>query len=450
MAFAESLRFVFKIGVELDYEIDTTDLECSYLACYLEPEYTVFMDAPPGVPVEKGFGLRVVRALYGSRQGAQRLDAMKHATFNNMGFTRMKAETSIYYTLPPSRFGFSVVGTVSDDFAIVAKTPAISAEIKKGLSAVWKVTDKGPIKWMLNMRIRRDRPKGILKIEQSAYVEQKLRQYGLDKLPPKKLPMAPTKDFSAAQCPKTPEEKREAAELPYRSRTGSLNYLRLTRPDMCCTNSILAQRNKLWGKAHYDATTHAFQYAGGEKHWGLLLRKNGWRLGEKLRATVWVDAGHGSCPDTRRSRDGFFIFLNGDPIVFDCKLQPGAPAQSSSVAEYRAITRACNALIWLRSCLKELNMELHEPVLFREDNMAAISMATNFMTTKRTKHVDIKHHVIRYWCKDDVMDFACVDTDNQLADIMTKILTLPSFRRHRAQCMSNMHVEDNNKPFGSS
>ena len=157
------------------------------------------MDAPPGVPVEKGFGLRVVRALYGSRQGAQRLDAMKHATFNNMGFTRMKAETSIYYTLPPSRFGFSVVGTVSDDFAIVAKTPAISAEIKKGLSAVWKVTDKGPIKWMLNMRIRRDRPKGIMKIEQSAYVEQKLRQYGLDKLPPKKLPMAPTKDFSAAQ-----------------------------------------------------------------------------------------------------------------------------------------------------------------------------------------------------------------------------------------------------------
>ena len=95
-------------------------------------------------------------------------------------------------------------------------------------------------------------------------------------------------------------------------------------------------------------------------------------------------------------------------------------------------------------------MELHEPVLFREDNMAAISMTTNFMTTKRTKHVDIQHHVIRYWCKDDVMDFAYIDTDNQLADIMTKILSLPQFRRHRAQCMSNMHVEDNNKPFGSS
>ena len=95
-------------------------------------------------------------------------------------------------------------------------------------------------------------------------------------------------------------------------------------------------------------------------------------------------------------------------------------------------------------------MELHEPVLFREDNKAAIAMSTNFMTTKRTKHVDIKHHVIRYWSKQDVMDFAYVDTDNQLADIMTKILTMSAFRRHRAQCMSDMHVDDNNNHFNYS
>ena len=75
---------------------------------------------------------------------------------------------------------------------------------------------------------------------------------------------------------------------------------------------------------------------------------------------------------------------------------------------------------------------------------------TSYMTIKLTKHVDIKHHVIRYWCKEDVMDFAYVDTDNQLADIMTKILTMPAFRRHRAQCMSDMHVDDNNNHFNYS
>ena len=92
-------------------------------------------------------------------------------------------------------------------------------------------------------------------------------------------------------------------------------------------------------------------------------------------------------------------------------------------------------------------MELEEPVLFHEDNKAAIAMSTNFMTTKRTKHVDIRHHVIRHWCRKDVMDFSYVDTDNQLADIMTKMLTYPAFRRHRMQCMSNEHVKDDNNPF---
>ena len=74
-------------------------------------------------------------------------------------------------------------------------------------------------------------------------------------------------------------------------------------------------------------------------------------------------------------------------------------------------------------------------------------MSTNFMTTKRTKHVDVKHHVIRYWCKEDVMDFAYTDTDGQLADIMTKILSESPFRRHRRQCMSDAHVEDVIGPF---
>ena len=77
--------------------------------------------------------LRVVRVLCGSRQGSQRLDVMKHVTLNNMGCTHMKAETSIYYTLSPSKFGFSVVNTVSDDFTIVVKTPSMMKEIKGGL-----------------------------------------------------------------------------------------------------------------------------------------------------------------------------------------------------------------------------------------------------------------------------------------------------------------------------
>ena len=320
-------------------------------------------------------------------------------------------------------------------------------EIKRRLATAWTISDKGPIKWVLNLRVKRDRPAGLMKLEQSAYVERKMREFGIDHLPAKSLPMRPTDRMSVSMCPKTEADKAAALKLPYRSRVGSLNYLRLTKPDMMCCNSILSQFNKEWGQPHYDATTYAWQYANAYKHWGLLFRKSGWKLGDLVRIAVWVDASFASCPDTRRSRGGFLLFLNGDLVDFLCKLQPGVPAQSTAAAEYRAVTDACNAVIWLRSFLKEIGIRVAEPILFHEDNEACINMSTNYMTTKRSKHIDVRHHVIRYWCKEDVLDFAYVDTHGQLADIMTKCLTRPHFVRHRSNCMSDRHVDDVTGPF---
>ena len=95
---------------------------------------------------------------------------------------------------------------------------------------------------------------------------------------------------------------------------------------MAYTNSILSQFNKNHGQEYFDVTTHAWLYAGLNKSWGLIMRKSGWRIGTPVNVSVYVDARHGSCPDTRRSRAGFFVKLNGDVIDFDCKLQPGVPA----------------------------------------------------------------------------------------------------------------------------
>ena len=367
---------------------------------------------------------------------------MKHKSLRSLGFIRMVVESSIYYTPATSDLGLTIIGTVVDDFLIIAWDREVMAEVKRRLATVWKIVDKGPAKWMINLRVRRDRPAGILKLDQSVYIESKMRQFGIDHLPPVELPMKPHTRLSSKMCPVDEDDIVAAENLPYRSHTGALNYLRVTRADMCCVNSILSQFNKRWGQAHFDETTHAWQYAAATKHWGLIFRKSGWTYDKKVKVSVWVDEGFVSCPDTRRSRCGFFVFLNGDVIDFGCKLQPGVPAQSTAATEYRAVTDVCNAVIWIRACLKELGIEIQEPVLFHEDNETCINMSTNYMTTKRTKHIDVKHHVIRYWCDNDVIDFAyntmyCV-TDGQLADIMTKVLTSPCFKRLRCRCMSTV------------
>ena len=58
VVFATTLRVVLKLAVDLDYCVDVTDLKAAYLTAHLEPDVTLFMDPPPGVDVEEGFGLR--------------------------------------------------------------------------------------------------------------------------------------------------------------------------------------------------------------------------------------------------------------------------------------------------------------------------------------------------------------------------------------------------------
>ena len=50
------------------------------------------------------------------------------------------------------------------------------------ISKYWTISDNDPVKWMLNTHIRRNNPADIMKIDQSVYMEYKLREFVLDKL----------------------------------------------------------------------------------------------------------------------------------------------------------------------------------------------------------------------------------------------------------------------------
>ena len=66
-------------------------------------------------------------------------------------------------------------------------------------------------------------------------------------------------------------------------------------------------------------------------------------------------------------------------------------------------------------------------ISIRCDNTNAINLIKNLIQYSRTKHIDIRYHFIRDHTQnnDIVLDFVC--TDNQLADIFTKLLNKDRF-----------------------
>jgi hypothetical protein len=65
------------------------------------------------------------------------------------------------------------------------------------------------------------------------------------------------------------------------------------------------------------------------------------------------------------------------------------------------------------------------------DNESAIRMADNPVEHSRTKHIDIRYHLLRDHQQRRDIEIACVNTKEQLVDIFTKPLDEKTFCKLR-------------------
>ena len=111
-------------------------------------------------------------------------------------------------------------------------------------------------------------------------------------------------------------------------------------------------------------------------------------------------------------------------------------AAGTSEAEYFALAEAIKEVLFLRQV-----QEIMEPwmrvdaVNVYEDNERAIQLATNKHSSRRTKHIDVKYHLVRDACDAGKVRVVYVRSEDQHADLLTKPLDVKRFHRHRKQCL---------------
>ncbi len=118
------------------------------------------------------------------------------------------------------------------------------------------------------------------------------------------------------------------------------------------------------------------------------------------------------------SRSGYGFLLGGSLISWYSKKQ-SVVAQSAAEAEYYAASTASNEAVWLQRLLNELGFDQKTITLF-EDNQACIALSKNPEEHRRTKHIQVKYHVIRDYVAKGFVKFVYCDTKDQLADMFTK------------------------------
>lgn len=100
---------------------------------------------------------------------------------------------------------------------------------------------------------------------------------------------------------------------------------------------------------------------------------------------------------------------------------------STTEAEYvAAATCACHN-IWMKRVLNNLGFSSCQCVKIFYDNSSTIKLSKNPILHGRTKHIDVKFHFLRDLVKEGAVELVHCGTNEQVADIMTKLLKLESF-----------------------
>src|SRR5712672_769788 len=97
-------------------------------------------------------------------------------------------------------------------------------------------------------------------------------------------------------------------------------------------------------------------------------------------------------------------------------------AQNTTDAEYMAMADASNQGIWYRSFLSELGYNVNTPIPLHCDNKGAIDLALNPVTRHRSKHIEIRHHVVHEYSESGQISLIRTPTAEMVADGFTRSL----------------------------
>ena len=478
-----SMRFLFAQAVAKGMILTQTDISAAYLESYLDED--IYMEVPPdlwvnGKPPVDEDGDEVVcklqRGLYGLKQsGHLWSQCFKEFMLKDLGFEELSSEPNLYRKVFKLDDGVEqelLVGTYVDDCVIGASSEAARQWYLSRLSKRFPVNEKstGIISFeepgrILSMQVKYDIVKGILEFNQMEAIEALAKKFGVEKRKPRSLPIDPNIDLPKLKT-------AEVNTTDYMSIIGScLHIAQVSRPDISYAMGVLSRHSATPGVQHMEAALDLVSYLLKTKHLFIGYRrdkddlnkpvvyeKSQWAgdikptpkklsIEERLVAStptpmsnspdMYCDADYAGDKETRRSTSGMIVMMNGGPISWSSRLQK-LVALSSAESEIYAVADSVKEALHVKLMCEDCGLrEPGEPMTVWEDNAAAIHLGHGLRGNNKQKHFAVRLRFLweHIQCKN--IEFAKIDTKEQLADAFTKQLPGPAFLNFRNKVLKS-------------
>jgi hypothetical protein len=210
------------------------------------------MVPPPGLNTPDGTVLRLVKAVYGTKQGGRMWYQDIRTMLEEMGYTHLESDNAVFTRVRNGTF--SIIALYMDDISMASNDLNAIEQDKVKLKQKYQMTDLGDISWILGMHITRDRDKGTITLSQQQYAEDVLQRFGKADVRPISTPALANEHLLKLDAP-------EINAKSYQCAVGALMYLTLgTCPDLSYAVGVLGCYSANPGPDHQRALDCVFKY----------------------------------------------------------------------------------------------------------------------------------------------------------------------------------------------
>ena len=275
-----------------DWEGRQLDVEMAYLEADVEEE--LYIELPHGYRESQNQVGRLQKAMYGLAHAGLLWSKKFGGELGAKGFERSQADPCVFRRRLQGNVVVIIVVYV-DDLLLLSATKKDDQQALEDLRSSFPIKDMGEVSYYLGCHITRNRKARTVTFDQRRYAQIVVERFDIKKMSiiPASPGMAP---LSKADGPQTDAEISEMRDTPYREAVGALIWIAtMTRPDLSFVAPNVTKFGDNPGLAHWKAVMKAMQYLKRTADLGVTY--GGGAVDMKL--SVWVDANHATCPDTR-------------------------------------------------------------------------------------------------------------------------------------------------------
>ena len=362
------------------------------------------------------------KAIYGLRSSPHAWQKHLAETLQQLGMHRLASEPNVFKTATGNAFVLCYV----DDLLFLGEPTAVNklfSDIQQHL--LLRPTGDLSVGNTVNFLGRNIANKGDYYEISLAdnYATELINEAGMANSKP--APAPGTKISNTEQEQALNAEEHSA----YRRAVGKLQWMTYTRPDISYATKELARSLTEPTTADQQKLKHLLRYIKGTQHYKYYVRPTITATEIVPDVGVYVDSDWAGCSTTRKSTSGFVIKYMGATVRFGSRTQ-STIALSSAEAELYAINTGATEALHIRSFLTEALNQKKVNIKIYTDSSSGKSIATRIGSSKKAKHIELKHLFIQQLVLNDIVRIVKINTLANPADIFTKHVATETLLRH--------------------